>query len=136
MALVKGALRPFRWPWLWLGLWWLAIVVLIYLCMIPQPPQLLDMPEGDKVEHFLAYLLLAAGAVQLYAGPRAWTWAALGLLALGVGIEFAQGAWTSTRSADPFDALADALGVVAGMATVATPLRDVLWHLERGVWRR
>ncbi len=133
---MKGALRSFRWPWLWLGLWWLAIVVLIYLCMIPQPPQLLDMPEGDKVEHFIAYLLLAAGAVQLYAGPRAWTWAALGLLALGVGIEFAQGAWTSTRSADPFDALADALGVVAGMATVATPLRDVLWHLERGVWRR
>ncbi|WP_200893879.1 VanZ family protein [Xanthomonas sp. GPE 39] len=136
MASVRAMVRPFRWPWLWLGLWWLAIIVLIYLCMIPRPPQLLDMPEGDKVEHFLAYLLLAAGAVQLYASPRAWTGAALGLLALGVGIEFAQGAWTSTRSADPFDALADALGVALGMVTLFTPLRDVLWHLERGFLRR
>ncbi|WP_017916044.1 VanZ family protein, partial [Xanthomonas sp. SHU 308] len=112
-----AAVRDFRWPWLWLGLWWLGIAVLIYVCMMPHPPQLSDLPDTDKVEHFIAYLLLAAAAVQVYAGPRAWTWAALGLLALGVGIEFAQGAWTTTRSADPLDALADALGVAAGMAT-------------------
>jgi VanZ family protein len=127
-----AAVRDFRWPWLWQGLWWLGIVVLIYVCLMPHPPQVSDMPDSDKVEHFLAYLLLAAGAVQVYAGWRAWTWAALGLLALGVGIEFAQGAWTTTRSADPMDALADALGVAAGMVTAATPWRDLLWRLERG----
>ncbi|WNH44093.1 MULTISPECIES: VanZ family protein [Xanthomonas] len=131
-----AAVRDFRWPWLWLGLWWLGILVLIYVCMMPHPPQLSDLPDSDKAEHFIAYLLLAAAAVQVYAGPRAWTWAALGLLALGVGIEFAQGAWTTTRSADPLDALADALGVAAGMATAATPWRDLLWRLERGSLRR
>ncbi|UYK81551.1 VanZ family protein [Xanthomonas sacchari] len=127
-----AAVHDFRWPWLWLGLWWLGIAVLIYVCLMPHPPQLSDLPDTDKVEHFIAYLVLAAAAVQVYAGPRAWTWAALGLLALGVGIEFAQGAWTTTRSADPLDALADALGVAAGMATAATPWRDLLWRLERG----
>ncbi|WP_295976184.1 VanZ family protein [uncultured Xanthomonas sp.] len=127
-----AAMRDFRWPWLWLGLWWLGIAVLIYVCLMPHPPQLSDLPDTDKVEHFIAYLVLAAAAVQVYAGPRAWTWAALGLLALGVGIEFAQGAWTTTRSADPLDALADALGVAAGMTTAATPWRDLLWRLERG----
>ncbi|MBB5883881.1 VanZ family protein [Xanthomonas sp. F1] len=128
-------MRAFRWPWLWLGLWWLGIAVLIYVCMMPHPPQLSDLPDSDKAEHFIAYLLLAAAAVQVYAGPRAWTWAALGLLALGVGIEFAQGAWTATRAADPLDALADALGVATGMATAATPWRDLLWRLERGSHR-
>jgi len=131
-----AAVRAFRRPWLWLGLWWLGVLVLIYVCMMPHPPQLSDLPDTDKAEHFLAYLLLAAGAVQVYAGPRAWRWAALGLLLLGIGIEVAQGAWTTTRSADPFDALADALGVAAGMATALTPLRDLLWRLETRAARR
>lgn len=126
-----AALKPFRWPRLWLGLWVAAIVVVVVVCLMPPPP-LPPLPENsDKIEHLLAYFLLSAAAVQLFASRRALLWAALGLVLLGVGIEFAQGLLTSTRAADPRDALANTLGVALGMGTVLTPWRDLLLRWEK-----
>lgn len=128
-----SGLKFFRRPQLWLGLWILAIAVVIIVCLMPPPP-LPPLPENsDKIEHFLAYFLLASGAVQLFAGRRALTYATLGLVGLGIGIEIAQGLLTSDRLADPRDALANTLGVLAGMATVLTPWRDqlLLWDTSR-----
>ncbi len=124
-----GMLKPLRWPRFWLGLWWAGIVLVITVCLIPPPP--LDLPpNSDKIEHFLAYFLLAAAAVQIYRSRAALLWAGVGLVGLGVGIEFAQGALTAHRMADPADALANSIGVVAGMAVVFTPLRDLLLRLR------
>ena len=124
-----GMLKPLRFPRVWLGLWWLAIVVTIVVCLIPPPP--LALPQNsDKVEHFLAYFLLASAAVQIYRTRAALLWAGAGLVLLGVGIEFLQGALTTDRMADPMDALANSVGVVAGMAMVLTPLRDLLVRMK------
>ena len=59
---------------------------------------------------------------------------AVGLSALGVMLEFAQGAMTAYRQADPADALANATGVLLGMATALMPSRDLLlrWSGRRG----
>lgn len=122
-------LKPLRWPRAWLALWWLAVLGTLVVCLIPPPP--IPLPENsDKVEHFLAYFLLAASAVQIYQRRAALVWAAVGLIALGIGIEFAQGALTVNRMADPMDALANSVGVLAGMAIVFTPLRDLLLRLR------
>lgn len=127
-----ASIKSFRWPWLWVGLWWLSVLAVVAVCLVPPPP-LPPLPENsDKVEHFLAYFLLAAAAVQIYATRAAWSWAGIGLVAMGIGIEFAQGALTATRMADPWDALANTLGVLAGMATALTPWRDSLLRMERG----
>lgn len=124
-----GMLKPLRFPRVWLGLWWLAIAVTIVVCLIPPPP--LALPQNsDKIEHFLAYFLLASAAVQIYRTRAALLWAGAGLVLLGVGIEFLQGALTTDRMADPMDALANILGVVVGMATVFTPLRDLLLRMK------
>lgn len=127
--LPTGMLKPLRFPRLWLGLWWLAIVSTIVVCLIPPPPLALP-PNSDKVEHFLAYFLLASAAVQIYRTRTALLWAGAGLVLLGVGIEFLQGALTTNRMADPMDALANTTGVIAGMAVVFTPLRDLLIRLK------
>lgn len=124
-----GILKPLRFPRLWLGLWWLAIVTTIVVCLIPPPPLALP-PNSDKVEHFLAYFLLASAAVQIYRTRTALLWAGTGLVLLGVGIEFLQGALTTNRMADPMDALANTTGVIAGMAITLTPLRDLLLRLR------
>lgn len=120
------ALKPFRRPRLWLGLWLLAVAIVVALSLVNLsglPP----VPEGgDKVEHFLAYALLSASATQLFARRMGCTVVALLLVAVGVGLEFAQGALTTTRMADPRDAVANTLGVLAGLATLFTPLRDML----------
>ncbi len=124
-------LRPFRFPRLWLGLWWAAIVGVIVVCLGP-PPEIPDLPSNsDKVEHFLAYFLLAWGAVQLFVGRRTLVLAALGLVVLGVGIEVAQGVLTVDRMADPKDALANTLGVLSGMALLPTRLRNVMTWVDR-----
>ena len=94
------AAKPFRRPWLWLGLWWLAVLAVVVASLSPPPP--VELPRhGDKVEHLLAYALLAAGAVQVFRrGAPLWL-AGLGLVLLGIGLELAQGAFTATRMADP-----------------------------------
>ncbi|MET0130494.1 MAG: VanZ family protein [Stenotrophomonas chelatiphaga] len=124
-----GWLKPLRHPRLWLGVWLAAVLTVIVVCLIPPPP--LALPQGsDKVEHFLAYFLLGGSAVQLFQRGRALVWIAVGLVLMGVGIEFAQGALTETRMADPADALANTVGVVVGLATALTPWRDLLLRLR------
>ncbi|MDR1076246.1 MAG: VanZ family protein [Xanthomonadaceae bacterium] len=126
-------LKPFRRPHLWMGLWLCAIAAVVVVCLIPPPP-LPEIPQGgDKVEHFAAYFILAAAAVQIFAKRGMCRVAAVFLVLLGIGIEFAQGALTVTRMADPWDALANACGAIAGMATLWTPWRDML--LRREPWR-
>jgi VanZ family protein len=128
VAAVTGV-KPLRWPRLWLALWWLAIAILIVVCLIPLD-SLPPLPDNsDKVEHLAGYFVLAAAAVQLFRG-RLLLLAAVGLILLGVGVEFAQGL-TAYRSSDPYDALANTAGVLLGMATVLTPWRDVLLRLEK-----
>ncbi|MEG2803293.1 VanZ family protein [Stenotrophomonas sp.] len=122
-------LKPLRWPRFWLGLWWLAIAVTITVCLIPPPP--LDLPpNSDKVEHFLAYFVLATSAVQIYRTRAALLWAGVGLVGLGIGIEGLQSAFTDNRMADAMDALANTVGVLAGMAVSLTPMRDLLLRLR------
>jgi hypothetical protein len=125
-----GALKPLRRPRLWLRAWWLAIAVVVAGSLVPA--QSWDgMPSGsDKVEHFLAYAALAAGAVQLFATRAALLRTGAGLVAMGVLLELAQHALTSSRSMDPADALANTAGVAAGLATAWTRWRDVLLRLD------
>lgn len=125
-----SALKPLRHPRRWLALWGLAIVATVVVCLLPGP-DLPEVPDGaDKIEHVVAYFVLAAAAVQLYATRRALVLAAAGLIALGIAIEFAQGAFSTTRAADVWDAVADTVGVLAGLAIALTPLRDLLLRLD------
>ena len=122
-------LKPLRHPRFWLAMWWLAVLVVLAFCLMPSS-NLPDMPHNsDKLEHALAFFVLAASAVQLYARPRLRV-VGIGLLLLGVAIEVAQGALTVDRSADPFDVMADAVGIALGMATTLTPWRDLLLRLD------
>lgn len=123
------SLKPLRFRVAWSLLWCLGIAALVVVSLAPAP----DLPQlagSDKLHHFLAYGLLAAAAVQLFARWPALLGAGLGLVLLGIGLEHAQGALTETRMADRWDALANTLGVIAGLATRLTPLRDLLLRFE------
>lgn len=114
---------------MWGGLWMAAIAVVVTLSLAPSVP-MPDVPDGDKLGHFLAYFALAASAVQLYARWPALLGAGVGLVLLGIGLEYAQGALTDTRMQDPADAFANTLGVIVGLSTRLTPFRDVLLQFD------
>lgn len=123
------SLKPLRHPRWWSGLWIAGIAIVVVLSLAPSVP-MPDVPDGDKLGHFLAYFALAASAVQLYARWPALLGAGIGLVLLGIGLEYAQGALTDTRMQDPADALANTLGVIAGLATRLTPMRDLLLRID------
>lgn len=127
---VPTSFRPLPRLRLWRALGALAIVLTIVLSLAPMPPSPVHVEHGDKLEHLLGYFLLAAWYVQLVANRRALAWRIAGLALLGAGIEIAQG-FTSWRQPDWWDLGANLLGVGAGAALYATPLRNVLARLDR-----
>ena len=130
---MSGALREFRRPRLWLVLWMLAIVAVIVFSLTPPPA--VSVPRNfDKVEHLFSYACLATGAVSLFAARRAQWWAGAGLVLMGIALEFAQAALTTTRMADPADAASNATGVVLGLLLGFTPAARWLQRLDSR-WR-
>lgn len=130
-----SSLKPFRRPWLWAGLWSAAVGAVVAASLVPLSG-LPQVPEGtDKVEHFIAYAALAAGAVQLFARRLSLLSACIGLALLGIALEYAQGRMGLGRAMDVRDALANTLGVLAGLATQFTPLRDLLLRFDTRVSR-
>jgi VanZ family protein len=125
---VRAWVKPLRHRNAWLALWLCGVAVLVVVCLMPSP----DLPKlrlSDKVEHALAFALLSASAVQLFERWRALAFVAFGLLALGIGIEFAQALFTTTRAMEGADVVADALGIGIGCASALTPLRDLLLRI-------
>jgi VanZ family protein len=126
------SLKPFRYPLLWSALWCGGVAATVVLSLVPAA-DLGEVPAGfDKLEHFLAYAALAVGAVQLY--PRWMSLLSVGiaLVLMGIGLEYAQDALTADRMMDRNDALANTLGVIAGLATQITPWRDLLLRFDGG----
>lgn len=125
------SLKPFRRPWLWAGLWCVGVAATVVVSLMPVP-DLGRLPSGgDKLEHFVTYAVLAAGAVQLYPRWRSLLSVGIGLVIMGIGLEYAQGALTTYRMMDRADAFANTLGVIAGLGLQLTPWRDLLLRFDR-----
>ncbi len=97
---------------LWLGAGWLGVALVAYFSLVPAPPQI-DMEEGDKVAHLVAYAGLMLWFAQVLAGRTHRAILALLLVALGVALELAQGL-TGYRSMSLADMAANTAGVALG----------------------
>ena len=98
------------------------VAAVVWLSLTPSPPKL-DFSQSDKLGHFVAYGALMLWFAQLYVGSARLLCAA-GFVAMGIALEFVQGA-LGYRSFDVFDMYANSLGVVLGWA-VALLLPRVL----------
>ena len=106
----------------WLVVGWCGVAGVIALSLIPNPPDLVPVEQGDKVEHIVAYGMLMFWFAQVYAARGTRAVIAGLLVALGVALEYVQG-WTGWREFSYADMAADATGVAFGwmMATPRTP---------------
>ena len=104
-----------------LAIGWAAVAVVIYLSLTPAPPDS-GIDGGDKLGHFLAYAGLTYWFGQFYFHSTRAAYA-LGFFAMGIALEFAQGA-LGYRSMELADMAANTLGVAAGWGAAAVlPLR-------------
>ena len=89
-----------------------AVLVVFALTMMPLPEMTQVVSSQDKFEHAIAFfvlMLLGAGG-----WPRRVGWMAGGLSAYGLLIEVCQHTLTTNRFGDPWDWVADSVGVLLG----------------------
>ena len=125
-----------RWHRAWVALGGAIMLWVLWMALSPDPGIALDFPYGDKLLHATTFTCLMGWWGNVYRARRARGWAALGCLAFGVFIEFAQ--WLDPpRDADALDVLADGAGIVIALLLLRTSLASVLAGVEaRSVHRR
>jgi len=106
--------------------------VVVWLSLTPTPPEVPPIISWDKALHFAAYACLMFWFGMGF--ERHWRWPVF-LVGLGVGVEYLQG-YGGYRSFDPFDMLANALGVAFGVLISKTPAGLCLEVVDRYLGRR
>jgi hypothetical protein len=94
---------------------WLFAAAIVVLSLMPAPPDI-DVPHGDKLGHLAAYSFWFCW---LYPAWTTRTAYAAGWIAMGIALEFAQGA-TGYRGFELADMAANSLGVLLGWGISAT----------------
>ena len=116
----QSLLPSLRYPRAWIGAGLLIALAITVACLVPSR----DLPAlgvSDKFEHSLAFFVLAVWFAGVLS-RRDFGYLALALIAFGGGIEIAQGLMGLGREADVRDLMADAGGVLAGIALALTPV--------------
>jgi VanZ family protein len=116
-------------------LWWSlggALIALITaLSLLPIRGPDLDLPNSDKLNHAIAYLVLMLYFGQLVGAQwRSRAAVVAGLIGYGIAIELLQ-ALLPLRVAELADLVANVSGIAIGMLLLQTPLGSALIAIER-----
>ena len=116
MSPKADAAQALHHPRAWHGLWWFGIVLGGYLSLRPGSGQAQWFAHADKLIHASGYFLLAWLACGLFTARCARMLVLAGLLLYSGLIEIAQGTLATGREADPWDLLANGIGIALGAA--------------------
>ena len=111
----------------------IGIIALLWWLSLMRSPPNIDVADGDKYGHLLAYAGTMWWWAQLWPAWKKRLLLAVTLALMGVAIEFAQGA-TGWRTFDVMDMLANSAGVLVGWVLAVTPLGKMLGVIEN--WQR
>ena len=92
---------------------WALVAAIVWGSLTPSPPSI-DIEQSDKLGHALFYAATMFWFAQLYLRAAVRVRYALGLVALGIALEFVQD-WVG-RDFELADMAADAVGVALGWA--------------------
>ena len=121
-----NAAQPLRYMRWWKAGGYSLVLAVIALSLVPNGPQI-DIEQGDKLGHFMAYGSLMFWFSQLEVSRRRVI-CAVAFIALGISLEFLQ-SLTDYRSYDPLDMVANTTGVILGWL-LALPGGDVFRRIE------
>ena len=115
----------------WRATGWVFVVAVVYLSLTPQPVPI-PVEQGDKFGHLAAYAGLMLWFSQLYSSTRERMLLASGLVALGIGLEFAQ-LLTATRMFELADMAANSAGVAIGWIAAPPRTLNFLKRIESAI---
>lgn len=119
---------PLRYAWAWRLAGWLGVVTSLVVSLWPGGVPL-PIDVWDKIEHSSGYLLLALWFLGLYPRDR-YPRVAFACFLFGVLIELLQGL-TPTRSMDPADVAANAVGIAFALGLAYAGLGGWAARIER-----
>jgi hypothetical protein len=114
----------------WRAAGWVGIGLVVFLSLTPRPPEVDLGAYTDKWEHVTAYALLMWWFCQLRTSRSARAQTGLGLVALGIGLEFAQ-RMTGFRMFEISDMVAGTLGVALGWLLAPSRTPNLLGWCQR-----
>jgi len=123
--------KPLRFERLWIVFGAGFVVLVIYLSLTPELPDI-AVSTNQKLGHVLAYGWLMLWFAQLYRSTGARLGLAAAFCALGIALEYLQG-MTGYRGFEYSDMLLNSTGVAIGLALAYTPLQNGLQSIERMV---
>ena len=115
---------------LWLFIGWIQIGLVILLSLMPSPASLPGLMGVDKLMHLSFYGFVMFWFGLCYFPGRAYNLMGLGLILIGVVLEFIQSK-TGYRSMSCFDMAANALGVSIGWTLARTRISSALIYVEK-----
>ena len=118
-----------RHPRLWAIAGWTMVAAIVWLSVTPSPPEI-DVENADKLEHLVAYGTLTFWFCQLHAAGRAQLAFVIAFIAMGIALEFVQGA-LAYRTFDTADMLANTIGAIAGSAVARAVGPGLFSRIER-----
>jgi len=115
---------------LWLTLGWMMVALVFYFSLIPGPPEIkLNFKYIDKVEHFLAYVILMGWFSQIYQSNKNRIAYFIFFVSMGVLIEILQG-MGKVRFFEYSDMLANTTGVTVAWILTRGELKHLLVRFE------
>jgi VanZ family protein len=109
-----------------------GLILLVIGLSLTRHPIDIPVTHGDKLGHFVAYATLMFWFAHLDTRPRVRLGYAIGFVALGVALEFAQ-RLTGYRSFEIADMGANAVGVLLGWISAPPRGPDLLGFVERAL---
>ena len=110
----------------------MLVLLVVYLSLTPARIEL-DIDQGDKLSHALAYLVLMSWFANLYEASVHRLRFAMGFIAMGITLEFVQGL-VGYRSLEVTDMGANAAGIALGWF-FAPPRAPNYLRLAERLWR-
>lgn len=124
---------PLRWRRFWLATGFGFVLLVVYLSLTPDPPDL-GIPQGLKFGHVLAYAWLMLWFAQLYRSNYHRCLLVAAFCILGIALEYVQG-MTDYRGFEYSDMLINSAGVAIGWVFALTRLQNTLSWLEQQLLR-
>ena len=115
--------KPLEWKRLWVSIGYVLVINVLVFALAPlSDSPTIWIPNGDKIAHALAFLVLMvwfSGLIPVNRYPQLF----VSLLAYGVAIEGLQ-FLSGYRTMDPADLVADTIGLVIGWLLALCGLGD------------